>query len=344
MADNSFKILQIIDTLNVGGAEKVFVNMCNILHENNHNVAAFFILNAGILDENIYPEIKRYELKREKKWGFSSMYNANNIFKNYDILHCHSRHVYRYIVLISKVFQNKKKIIFQDHFSYTEKIPLFFNNLIKPKYYIGVSKELCFWANNSLKIKSSNVFLLSNIIIKTNHQQLGKQHDLVLVSNIRDHKNQLFAVNLIKKITRRLTLVGRNQNTDYYKKIIENKDGASFIEIIEDCNDVQKIVNECKFGLHTSVSETGPLVLIEYLAQGIPFLAYETGEVAQQIKSYFPEFFIDNFDENQWIERIVKIESKQYDRHYFNEVFEKLYGKEAYYNKLNKIYEWVINY
>lgn len=338
------KILQIIDTLNVGGAEKVFVNMCNILHENNHNVAAFFILNAGILDENIYPEIKRYELKREKKWGFSSMYNANNIFKNYDILHCHSRHVYRYIVLISKIFQNKKKIIFQDHFSYTEKIPLFFNNLIKPKYYIGVSKELCFWANNSLKIKSSNVFLLSNIIIKTNHQQFDKQYDIVLVSNIRLHKNQLFAVELLKKLNRKLILIGRNQDIAYYQKILEFKEQTKLVEIIEDCNDVQKIVTKSKFGLHTSVSETGPLVLIEYLAQGIPFLAYDTGEVAEQLKPYFPDFFITNFDVNQWIDRIAKIESKQYDRSYFNEVFENLYGKEAYYNKLNKIYEWVINY
>ena len=338
------KILQIIDTLNVGGAERVYINMCNILHENNHEVSAFFILNAGVLDELIHPGINRYNLKRVKKWSLISMYKASTILKEYDILHCHSRHVYRYIILISKLFLLNKKIIFQDHFSFTKKIPLFFNNFIKPRIYIGVSNELCLWANKSLQIKNSNIFLLPNIILKKKYQQIENQYDFVLVSNIRFHKNQLFAVELLKKLNRKIVLVGRNQDVEYFQKILELKEQSKLVEIIEDCNDVQKIVAKSKFGLHTSVSETGPLVLIEYLAQGIPFLSYDTGEVAEQLKPHFPEFFINNFDEKQWIERIAKIESKQYDRHYFNEVFEKLYGKEAYYNKLNKIYEWVINY
>jgi glycosyltransferase involved in cell wall biosynthesis len=96
-------------------------------------------------------------------------------------------------------------------------------------------------------------------------------------------------------------------------------------------------------GLHTSKSETGPLVLIEYLAQGLPFLAYDTGEVASILKPYFPEYFMDNFDIDKWEQRITKLlkENPDYDK--MNFVFEKHFGKEQYFEKLNAIYTCIKN-
>ena len=61
------KILQVIDTLNVGGAERVFVDICNILNENQVDVSALFILKGGVLQDKIKSGILIYELNRKSR-------------------------------------------------------------------------------------------------------------------------------------------------------------------------------------------------------------------------------------------------------------------------------------
>jgi len=73
------------------------------------------------------------------------------------------------------------------------------------------------------------------------------------------------------------------------------------INIIHDCNNVQAVLNNFDVAIHTATSESGPLVLIEYMMMGLPFLTYQTGEVVHQIKNDLPECIIDNFNTIEWI-------------------------------------------
>ena len=59
-------------------------------------------------------------------------------------------------------------------------------------------------------------------------------------------------------------------------------------------NDIQQF----EIGLQTAKSESGPLVLIEYLAQSLPFLTFNTGQVVDDIKSDIPQLILDNFELN----------------------------------------------
>jgi glycosyltransferase involved in cell wall biosynthesis len=340
------KILQVIDTLNVGGAEKVFVDICNILYENDIKITSFFLLDAGILNEELNENIPVIELNRTNKWSLAKMQRCSKILKQYDIVHCHFRHVYKYIALVSKIFNVKSKIILHDHYGSIDidkEIPFLLNSFLKPNYYIGVSRSLQQWAENSLKIKSGNVFVLENIISKSNlKQDYSNASDLILVSNIKPVKNNKFGLELIEKLNASLLLVGQNQNNTYYAEILKKKNSNdSNCNIDSSIKNVQPILHCFKLGLHTSMSESGPLVLIEYLAQGLPFLAYETGEVSKILKTYFPDYFIDNFEVNQWTDRITMLLSKKNDTVKMQEVFEKHFGKEQYFKKLISIYQCV---
>lgn len=334
------RIIQVIDTLNVGGAEKVFIDMCNILFENNQKIATLFILESGILNEELNPKIQKFQLFRKNKWSYEKMKECSVILKDFDIVHCHFRHVYRYITLINKLFPFKAKIILHDHYGsidFDKKVPFLFSSFFKPKYYIGVSHSLVKWAKTNLMMKEGTVFLLENIIIK-NHlkKEVNKNYDFILVSNIKKIKNNQFAIELAKKLNKSLLLVGKNQDESYYQNIQYSLTDS--IEIDSTISNAQQVLHSAKFGLHTSISETGPLVLIEYIAHGLPFLAYETGEVSKVLKKYFPLFFIDNFDVNQWEERIKKINENQIDYSKFENVFQNEFGKINYYQKLVEIY------
>lgn len=344
------KILQVIDTLNVGGAEKVFVDICNILSENHVDVSALFIMNEGILGKNLIFSIPKFNLNRKQKWSISKMNECAAILKKYDIIHCHCRHVYRYIKMVSILFDNRLIIIFQDHngiINVNKKTPLFFNSILKPEYYIGVSDVLVQWGLSKLKINKSSCFLLENIIVRDIIYDLSiktKKYDIILVSNIKKNKNQLFGIQLAKRLNKSMLLIGKIQDDKYNALLHDSiKKEDKIIQFDYSINDVQRVLNEAEIGLHTSLNEAGPLVLIEYLAQGLPFLSYETGEVAKILKPHFPEFFIDNFEIEQWEERINLLLSRKPKIEKMNEVFEIHFGKQQYFNKLKQIYQCIKN-
>lgn len=183
-----------------------------------------------------------------------------------------------------------------------------------------------------------NVFLLENIIIKSgDYDEVSNDYDWILVSNIKRVKNILFAVQLAKKYHKKLLLVGKIQDEVIFSEISKYIDNDT-IKIETEINEVQPVLQKAKVGIHTSISETGPLVLLEYLSQGIPFLAYETGEIALILKKHFPDYFINNFDAEQWIVRLTQIENSIVDKEKMKRVFEENFGEKQYYNKLQKIY------
>lgn len=338
------KILQVIDTLNVGGAERVFVDICTILKENGQDVSALILLeDKGSLAKEL--KVPIIDFSRPHKWDIHVMYKCSQILRKYDIVHCHLRHVYRYISLVNLLFKSPSKIIFQDHYGsigVDTSIPFLFNSILKPTYYIGVSQSLTNWALHKIAVQQKNVFLLQNIIRKEEVASSTLQStDLLLVSNIKPIKNNAFAVQLAKELKLSLLLVGSNQNEAYYDAL-QNEIDDEVIKIDQTVSKAQLIMKNARVGLHTSKSETGPLVLIEYLAQGLPFVAYKTGEVATMLQADFPEFFIDNFEIDQWKEKIQNLLENGFDRLKMEKVFEHHFGEKHYYTKLKNIYLCVI--
>lgn len=343
MSNQNLKIIQVIDTLSIGGGERVFIDMCNILKENNENVEVLFLLNPGELKNELHNEILFNALNRKSKWNFYKMYECSLLLKKNNIIHCHFRHVYRYVALICFLFRIKSKVILHDHYGsidINKSVPFLFKSLLKPKTYIGVSNSLTDWAIDFLKINKKNVFTLQNIILKTNKvKKLSNTKDLILVSNIKPIKNNKFVLDVIKHTDFTLLMVGKNQDDFYYEELEKAKSDLNLkVEIDQSITQIQPILNNFKLGLHTSMSESGPLVLIEYLAQGLPFLAYETGEIAKVLKPYFPEYFIDNFIVDEWIKRINYLLETPLDKRQMEDVFEKHFSKNEYYNRLKKIY------
>ena len=108
-------------------------------------------------------------------------------------------------------------------------------------------------------------------------------NQLLLVSNIQPRKNIEFAIEIIYELCKdgeyTLDIIGKIADREYYDKLNNLIKLYSLEEIInfnESCINIQQILNKYDIALHTSKSEAGPLVLIEYLAQSLPFITFST--------------------------------------------------------------------
>jgi glycosyltransferase involved in cell wall biosynthesis len=349
LKNKMYKVLQVIDALEIGGAEKVFIDLSNLLHENEVDVSALFILQPGKWAYQLHANIKQHTLNRTFKWSLPTLYRCARIIRQYDIIHCHHRYVFAYINLCAMLFGVRTKIILNDHYGLidlNQQVPKNIAGIFKPVYFIGVSKKLTIWAKEILKVDAKQVYLLANIVRRIRQPiEADKTNDWILVSNIKPVKNQLFAIALAQKMNKSLLIVGNIQDAKYHRALKDAiAKGGGRITIQTHITDVRPFLAQATMGLHVSTSETGPLALIEYLSKGLPFVAYDTGEVAQMIKSVFPEMVVPNFDIPHWEEAIKLVESSITPRYQqaINNFYEANFSEDQYVNQCLSIYSSIL--
>lgn len=343
------KILFVIDNLKIGGAEQVFIDILNLV-KGAVNVDILFIIAPAPESYKVPSNIKCIYLNRRNKWSLYSLWRCYTIIKNYDTIHIHMRHTYRYIALVKKIFKLKSKLILHDHYGLIridKSIPFKGYLFFKPDIYIGVSEELRIWAINTWKLNPNSAHTLINLpsprfVDRTSQSTKSniKKGDLVLVGNIKAVKNQLFALDIAKELGLDITLIGKNQDKKY-SCIVSNAVSTQSAIWLQSINDVSEVLSDYKLGIFCSLSESGPLVILEYLLCGIPFLAYKTGGISEVLSRYFPMFFLDTFDKKIWSDRICELNKcgLTIDPSIVIEIINKEFNSEVYRNSLIKMYE-----
>ena len=347
------KIIQVIDTLSVGGAEKILINLANLQKKKGHEVCVLTILEPGPLASQLQPEIPQVSLHRQWKFNPFTMYRFIRIARKYDVIHVHSSHNLRYVFLATRLFGLKKVIFFHEHNGNIEidQSVRWHQRLIYPKVHlIAVSRKISQWAIEKVKVPAKNVHLLSNTVASYPFRPFaltkeGKQKtSIILTSNFLRNKNLGFAIYLMSLLTEcSLTIVGQPYDLSYVEELNQEcvKLGINVrIRFIHDCRDIQPILNQFDLAVHTANFESGPLVLIEYLAQGIPFLSYRTGEIAYMVEEQFPDFIIDNFQVEQWVERIhlLLYRDRQALGTAMRRFYEAQFSEDSYYEQCQQIY------
>lgn len=348
-------IVHIIDILNSGGAERVLITLANLQYSKGHSVKVITTVQEGHLKEQLADGIEFSCLHRQWKWSPLTMFRLIKAIRKVEVVHVHSSHNLRYVFLAMQIYGLNTPVFFHEHYGNVVNEPLkWYQEFIMPKVkVIAVSRSIEQWALTKLELLPSTVFLLPNIILKESVELIAREGStirIVLISNFLPNKNIELAIGILERLCSEnnndfhLTIIGKTADEAYYQKIselIQSKNLNKKVHIISDCNSVQKFLPSFHLAIHTSFSESGPLVLIEYLAQNIPFVAFNTGEVVLQIKEDLPECIADSMNYEEWVKKIQHLleadgEGLQLK---LNTVFEKYFSAETYYHKCISIYE-----
>lgn len=347
-------IVHVIDQLNIGGTENVLVTLCNILSRHGHNVSVVTTVTEGPLVTALDKGINVINIARKSKWHLPSMRRLVTVVKQFDVIHVHSSYNLRYLFVAAKLFRLKKPVFFHEHFGDIEidASVAWHHRFIYPKtVMICVSRKIYEWAGKNLQMPKGSLFVLPNIVLKKPglpaRKPVGNVLEILVVSNIRPTKNIEFAVELLSKLKQvrpcRLTIIGQKAGEEYYHKItllIAELGVDNDITMLHNISDIQPLLHKFDIALHTAKSESGPLVLIEYLAQNLPFVTYNTGETVLQIRDALPGCIAHTFNANEWMERVDSLLTTPADvlTKKLADVYEAKFSEEAYYNNCLDIY------
>jgi glycosyltransferase involved in cell wall biosynthesis len=342
------RVAMVLDLIISGGAENVCLDIINRFQQ-DFNFDFISISQSENANKYFKCHVNTYQLERKNKLNLFTAYQLHSKLSEFNIIHVHLRHTYRYVAWVKRVFRGKYKIILHDHEGkiYINENPPFPEfKFLKPDFYIGVCDKLVQWSETVWGMEHQKTSTLLNLPFveskENNFTDDIEDFDYVLVGNIKTIKNQMFATNLIGEMNRKITFFGNNQENEYFH-IIENSPNC---KIVQNVNVNQKLLSRFKFGLCTSISESGPLVVMEYLMAGIPFLAYKVGGMSDAIAEYFPEYFIENFNREEWIDRIAEIENNPIPKEIYeermNRLLEEKFNAEQYKAQLMEIYQSLI--
>ena len=336
------RILQIIDSLEIGGAEKMAVNYANALSNKIEFSGLVATRKEGMLKKQINKNVNYLFLNKKKAIDFKAIYELREYCKKnkIDFLHAHGSSFFTAFLVKLTLF--KLKIIWHDHNglredtskkeSFVLKVASFFFNGI-----VVVNYQLKNWAIKELNCKK--VIYLANFTTqnaveekRTNLKGIdGKK--IVCLANLRFPKNHLLLIDVAKRLKISnpdwsFHLVGKDYQDTYSDKLkseISTNKLENQIYLYGSKNDTKNIINQAEIAILTSQSEGLPVALLEYGLNKKPVVSTNVGEIPLIIKNEENGFLVSKFDSNEFYASLIKlIDSKDLRIKFGNTLFETI--------------------
>ncbi|MGE0757694.1 MAG: glycosyltransferase [Pirellulaceae bacterium] len=291
--------MQITDSLAAGGAERVSVNLANLLPRDRFRSFLCTTRCDGPLSEFVAADVGRLRLDRKHRWDLGALRRLAGFIhlENIQILHAHASSLF--VANLAKLLRPSVQIVWHDHFGRyaVEKRPAWLYRLLTRRVaaVISVNQPLVDWARNELGMHRDRVWYVPNFACvpvqssapESVPGQRGQR--LVCVANLRpekDHLTLLAALSRVKDALpdAHLLLIGSTDNQPHVERIRQEIAARSlecWVTILGPQKDVAAWLRACDIGVLSSASEGLPLSLLEYGLAGLAVVATDVGQCAE---------------------------------------------------------------
>jgi glycosyltransferase involved in cell wall biosynthesis len=312
-------VLHVIDGLGLGGAERMLVDIANRTVADGHRVSVCVTRDNVTLARELDPRIRVLVLARRARFSPLGLLRLARFVRNerVDVIHAHLRSNTAFVLQLRAVRAIRTPIVFHDHYGTIEvdqAIPSWFR--LGHRFvaqYVGVYDRLTEWARNA-GMDSSRTSTIPNALDLTRivgapvskireELGIGETALALLVATVRRDKGietLLEAVAACSSRDRlRVVIVGTDGEADYAarcKARCTELDLDRVITFLGGRTDVPSLLPTADVALLTSHTESGPLVLIEYLAAGLPIVATRVGDIGRRLAELGVPGFVEAGD------------------------------------------------
>ncbi len=356
------KILHIINSLRLGGAEKLLIYFL-MYSEKKEDI------DMNLLTLYPYIEIKEfYNLKKikyktlgfKRKYDFKILPNLTKELRgNYDLIHVHLFPAQYYVSFSDILNRVKIPMIFTEHSIYNRrrgyKIFKIFDNLIY-KYYEKIlcvsketEKELLKWLPN-LKDKSEVIY--PGVFLNDYSGNFEKSYDLVFIGKFNKTKGfDIFLKTLFmleeENLNLKVCIVGYGDMENEIKNIKDILGKNITIDFLGKREDVYDILMNSKILVYPSRYEGLPITILESMSVGTPVIATNVGGIPEIIENGENGILINKEDSLSLKNSIIDIINNDDKRKKLSlnayKTVKNRFSIENYFNNLIDIYKRLID-
>tara|TARA_R110002051_G_scaffold84713_3_gene150024 strand:+ start:272 stop:1345 length:1074 start_codon:yes stop_codon:yes gene_type:complete len=292
------RVLQLIDSLEVGGAERMAVNYANALL-NEIEVSALCTTRAeGDLKNLVQPDIPYLFLNKKHTLDLSAFLRLRRFVKNHNIQIIQAHGSSYFTAVLVKIITPALKVVWHDHYGNSEYLMERNTTFLKPlsRYFdavISVNDILSRWSNEYLNIEK-HIFLKNFIAdalpLNQDFNPKGiKGKRLVCVANLRPQKNHTLLLRAFEEVLKKddeytLHLFGSKIDPVYSQMILSNLKAPHFngkVFYYGTHLKLSAVLPYFDIGVLASHSEGLPLALLEYGQAGLAVVATDVGDCAK---------------------------------------------------------------
>lgn len=355
------RILQIIDSLEAGGAERMAVSYANALVDKIDFSGLVATRTEGSLKSKLNKNVPYLFLNKERIIDFKALFRLRYFVISNQVTHIHAHSTSFFIAFLLKMTLPRVYLIWHDHYGDSEfldkrsKIEL---KIIIPFFdgIITVNQKLKVWAEKN-KL-SKNIIFLPNfptkekIVIEPTILNGLNDKRIVCLANLRIQKNHFLLLEVaieLKKSHPEWTfhLVGKDFQDEYsrqIKKIIVESNLEDKVFIYGSKNDIDAILEQATIAILTSQSEGLPVSLLEYGLNKKPVVVTNVGEISSLVHHTINGFVVSSNDKKSYYEAVVKLIENDILKTSFSEaLFQEIVDNYSELSIVNKYLNWVQN-
>lgn len=322
------RVLQIIDSLEAGGAERMAVNYANALADAIDFSGLVVTRKEGPLLQQVDNKVSYLYLGKKGTIDLKALSKLRKfVVKNkVEIVHAHSTSFF--LAFLLKISCPSIKLIWHDHYGDSEflsKRPSLALRMTLPFFsgIIAVNQNLKLWAEEKMHFK--NVIYLPNFPSKENevseHTVLEgiEGNRIVSLANLRIQKNHFLLLEVAKKVKLShpewtFHLVGKDFGDDYsrqIKNLILEFNLENSVFIYGSKRDIKSILEQSTIAILTSQSEGLPVSLLEYGLYAKPVVVTDVGEIPLLVQDDVNGYLVDSCNVQSFYDSLVKLMENQ---------------------------------
>jgi glycosyltransferase involved in cell wall biosynthesis len=317
------RIIQIIDSLEAGGAERMAVSYANALANTIDFSGLVVSRKEGALSNQISKKVSYLFLNKKRLIDFKAVLRLRRFVKQNKVTHVQAHSTSFFLAFLVKLTYPSLQLIWHDHYGDSEflnKRPVRALRMTLPFFrgIVSVNQKLKDWTEQKLKFK--NVIYLQNFAVKENAILADtilkgiKGKRIVCLANLREQKNHFLLLNVASKVKKShpdwtFHLVGKDFEDDYSLQIkqgIQESDLGNTVFIYGTKQDVANILNQSEIAILTSQSEGLPVALLEYGLHKKAVIVTDVGEIPFVIQHKVNGIVVPNQNEQLFYDAIVE--------------------------------------